>query len=119
MPIATSACSVVTTNGGASRIERSPQVSTSSPRSKHDPLDGDGGVVVGEIEADHQPAAAYAQQVRLHLGQLRQPPEEVGADGGRVGGEPVLDEIERGEGRCARRRGCRRRWSRGRRAASP
>ena len=73
---AVSACSIVTTSGGAMRIARSPHVSTSSPRSKHALLERLGGVVVGRVDADHQTAAANVGDHRL----LR------AAHGGRRGG---------------------------------
>ena len=64
-PAPMSACSRVTTSGGAMRIDRSPHVSTSRPRSKHARSSGVGGVVVGEVDADHQAAAADLLEQRL------------------------------------------------------
>ena len=66
------------------------------------PLEGVGRVVVGQVDADHQAAAADLADQRLRRLQRREAVEQVGADGGRVGGQAVLDEVERGVRRGAR-----------------
>ncbi len=76
---AVSACSIVTTRGGARRTLRSPHVRVSRPRRKHAVLQGLGGVVVRRVETDHQAAAADLLDERP----LRRPARGAPTAGGR------------------------------------
>ena len=116
---AASACSIVTTSGGAMRIARSPHVNTSSPRSKHASLECLGGVVVGRVDADHQPAAAHVGDHRVLRLHRTESGEEVGADRRRVGRQSAFDRDRTWRPRRRRRPGCPRTSSRAARVASP
>ena len=68
------------------------------------PLQRLGRVVVGEVDADHQAAAAHVLEQRVLGLQGPQAGEQPVADHGGVVGEAVLDELERGDGGGARHR---------------
>ena len=93
MPTAVSACSAVTTSGGASRTDRSPQVSTRSPRRKHACSRATARSWSGRSRPIIRPRPrTWVSRARdLQLGDGR---EQVGADLRGVVGQLGLHEVE-------------------------